>query len=292
MTSLLPSIDLPRPGPAADAGPLDARFYDLVEARVRRLFVDSPVLSTYLGIHDFDHLLGDPSGDKVREEIEADRDAPGRGRGDRPRRAVRRGAVRARPRDPQRPARAVPGGRDPPVGAAVHRGRRDRRRGVRAVRPRRGAARGATRADRPAARGRARLPAGRPDARDRAAGRLVAEDRPALRPRPARACSARCGRRPTACSAPASSPTSTARSRARRRPSRSHDDWLDRDPGDARPTTGRWAASATTSSCGGAPSTTSTPTRSSRSAGSSSAATTRAGAPRCARSTPTPTRRR
>lgn len=72
MTSLLPSIDLPRPAPAADAGPLDDRFYDLVEARVRRVFADSPVLATYFGIHDFDHLLGDPGRDQVEEEIAAD----------------------------------------------------------------------------------------------------------------------------------------------------------------------------------------------------------------------------
>ena len=74
MTQLLPSIDLPRPAPAADAGPLDAPFYDLVEARTRRVFADNPVLASYWGIHDFDHLLGDSSRDAVLHEVAADRE--------------------------------------------------------------------------------------------------------------------------------------------------------------------------------------------------------------------------
>ena len=44
MTERLRGVDLPRPEPAADKGPLDTRFYDLVETRVRRMFEDNPVL--------------------------------------------------------------------------------------------------------------------------------------------------------------------------------------------------------------------------------------------------------
>jgi uncharacterized protein (DUF885 family) len=73
VTSLLPTLDLPRPDAGADAGPLDAAFYDLVEARVRRLFADNPVLATYLGVHDFDDALGDPHRDAVEAEIAADK---------------------------------------------------------------------------------------------------------------------------------------------------------------------------------------------------------------------------
>ena len=73
MTSLLPSIDLPRPDAGADAGALDARFYDLVEARVRRVFADNPVTASYLGVHDFDDVLGDSSRDAVLAEIDADK---------------------------------------------------------------------------------------------------------------------------------------------------------------------------------------------------------------------------
>ena len=65
--------DLPRPAPAADAGPLDARLYDLVEARVRRLTADNPILATSLGIHEHDHRLGDASREAVLAEIAAER---------------------------------------------------------------------------------------------------------------------------------------------------------------------------------------------------------------------------
>ena len=73
MTSPVTRMDLPRPAPAPDAGPLDARLYDLVEARVRRLTADNPILATSLGIHEHDHLLGDPTRDAVTAEIAADR---------------------------------------------------------------------------------------------------------------------------------------------------------------------------------------------------------------------------
>ena len=73
MTDQLTGIELPRPAPAADPGPLDDRLYDLVETRVRRLLVDNPILATYLGIHTEDARLGDASHDAVVEEIAADR---------------------------------------------------------------------------------------------------------------------------------------------------------------------------------------------------------------------------
>ena len=73
MTEQLEGVALPRPARAADVGPLDQRLYDLVEARVRRLFSDNPVMATGFGIHTDDHRLGDPSRDAVLEEIAADR---------------------------------------------------------------------------------------------------------------------------------------------------------------------------------------------------------------------------
>jgi uncharacterized protein (DUF885 family) len=71
-----PALDdfpLPRPAPAPDAGPLDERFYDLVEARFRRIVHDHPDLATFVGIHTEDHRLADGSRDAVLGEIAADR---------------------------------------------------------------------------------------------------------------------------------------------------------------------------------------------------------------------------
>ena len=73
MIKQLPDVELPRPAPVADAGPLDDTLYDLVETRVRRLLVDNPIVATFLGIHTEDHRLGDPSRDAVLGEIAADR---------------------------------------------------------------------------------------------------------------------------------------------------------------------------------------------------------------------------
>jgi uncharacterized protein (DUF885 family) len=69
MTTLLPGLDLPRPGAAPDAGPLDDRLYDLVESRVRRLLTDNPITATYFGIHSEDHRLGDAGREAVEHEI-------------------------------------------------------------------------------------------------------------------------------------------------------------------------------------------------------------------------------
>ncbi len=73
MTEHLRGVDLPRPAPAADSGPLDQRLYDLVEARTRRLLADNPVLATTFGIHTEDQRLGDASRDAVLAEIASDR---------------------------------------------------------------------------------------------------------------------------------------------------------------------------------------------------------------------------
>jgi uncharacterized protein (DUF885 family) len=64
---------LPRPVPAAEPGPLDDRFYDLVEARFVRLVRDNPVLATALGLHDHDDVLGDGGREMVLAELEGER---------------------------------------------------------------------------------------------------------------------------------------------------------------------------------------------------------------------------
>jgi uncharacterized protein (DUF885 family) len=67
------TIPISRPPRAADAGPLDDRFYELVEARFRRLVAAHPPMATYLGIHVFDDRLGDGSAEAVEGELEAER---------------------------------------------------------------------------------------------------------------------------------------------------------------------------------------------------------------------------
>jgi uncharacterized protein (DUF885 family) len=69
-----PGSALSRPAPAPGAGPLDERFYDLVEARFRRLLRDNPVAATYFGIHDYDDQLGDGGRETLLAEIAADRE--------------------------------------------------------------------------------------------------------------------------------------------------------------------------------------------------------------------------
>ena len=64
---------LPRPEPSVDRGPLDDRFYDLVEERFVRLVRDNPILGTALGLHRDDDLLGDGSREQVLAELAAER---------------------------------------------------------------------------------------------------------------------------------------------------------------------------------------------------------------------------
>jgi uncharacterized protein (DUF885 family) len=73
VTQTLQDVVLTRPEPAADAGPLDARLYDLVEARFRRVVADNPLVGTYLGIHTEDHRLGDATRDAVLAELAAEK---------------------------------------------------------------------------------------------------------------------------------------------------------------------------------------------------------------------------
>ncbi len=67
------SIALTRPEPADRRGPLDDRFYDLVEERFRRLLADNPVVATYLGVHSEDERLGDGSLDALLAELDAEK---------------------------------------------------------------------------------------------------------------------------------------------------------------------------------------------------------------------------
>ena len=73
MTTQTSACDLPRPAAASERGPLDDRFYDLVEERVRRLVRDNPVLATAIGIHDHDDELGDGGRETLVAEVAADR---------------------------------------------------------------------------------------------------------------------------------------------------------------------------------------------------------------------------
>ena len=65
---------LPRPPAAPQPGPLDDTFYDLVEARLRRVVRASPVLGTSLGLHGHDDELGDGGRDAVLGELASDRE--------------------------------------------------------------------------------------------------------------------------------------------------------------------------------------------------------------------------
>jgi uncharacterized protein (DUF885 family) len=69
----LDDLALPRPAPADDRGPLDDRFYDLVEARFRRIVRDHPDFATFIGIHTEDHRLANGERDAVLGEIAAER---------------------------------------------------------------------------------------------------------------------------------------------------------------------------------------------------------------------------
>ena len=66
-------VELTRAEPAPIPGPLDDQFYDLVEARFRRVVESEPTYATHLGIHAWDDSLGDPSRERVLGDIEADR---------------------------------------------------------------------------------------------------------------------------------------------------------------------------------------------------------------------------
>ena len=63
-------LELPRPVSQPSAGPLDGKFWDLIEADFRRLAKDHPIYATYLGIHDDDGRLDDATRDAVIQDIE------------------------------------------------------------------------------------------------------------------------------------------------------------------------------------------------------------------------------
>ena len=74
MTDRLEDVALSRPPRADDAGPLDETFYDLVEARFRRIIRDNPLVGTWVGIHTEDSRLGDGSRDAVLGELAAEKE--------------------------------------------------------------------------------------------------------------------------------------------------------------------------------------------------------------------------
>lgn len=69
---LLADAPLPRPTPD-HPGPADPRFFDLVEARFRRIVERDPVVATWLGLHDRDDELADGGRDALLADLAADR---------------------------------------------------------------------------------------------------------------------------------------------------------------------------------------------------------------------------
>ena len=67
------STSLPRPDAAPVPGPLDDRFYDLVEARFGRLMRDNPIFATAIGLHGHDGELGDGGRETLLAEVAAER---------------------------------------------------------------------------------------------------------------------------------------------------------------------------------------------------------------------------
>ena len=61
---------LPRPESKPVAGPLDGRFWDLIEANFRDLVAKHPIFATYVGLHDADDRLDDATRDAVEQEID------------------------------------------------------------------------------------------------------------------------------------------------------------------------------------------------------------------------------
>jgi uncharacterized protein (DUF885 family) len=59
----------PRPASTPAAGPLDGKFWDLVEADFRDRIATHPILATYVGLHDGDDRLDDASRDVLVQEI-------------------------------------------------------------------------------------------------------------------------------------------------------------------------------------------------------------------------------
>src|SRR5664279_4769459 len=60
---------LPRPISQPAAGPLDERFWDMVETHFRHIVKRHPLFATYVGIHDSDDRLDDGTRDAVEQEM-------------------------------------------------------------------------------------------------------------------------------------------------------------------------------------------------------------------------------
>jgi len=60
---------LPRPESTPAAGPLDGRFWDLIEANFRDLVQKHPILATFVGLHEADDRLDDATRDALVQEI-------------------------------------------------------------------------------------------------------------------------------------------------------------------------------------------------------------------------------
>jgi len=65
----MPELLLPRPESTPAPGPLDDKFWGLIEADFRDLVQKHPILATYVGLHDGDGRLDDASRDAVEQEI-------------------------------------------------------------------------------------------------------------------------------------------------------------------------------------------------------------------------------
>ncbi len=69
----LGGVELSRAPAATTPGPLDETLYDLVEARFKRVVEEEPTWATYLGIHEWDDRLPDPSRERILGDAAADR---------------------------------------------------------------------------------------------------------------------------------------------------------------------------------------------------------------------------
>ena len=200
---LIDDRPLPRPPASSDAGPADERFHDAVEARFRRVVANDPLIGTWLGLHDLDARLADPSRDAVIQQIGDER--------------AHLGTIEAI--DPSELSAAARFERDIELHNVRRElfdleelrlwerrsfgARRDRRFALPALRPRPRAARRTARRDLRPARGGRRLPGGVEDpcdgpagpplagARDRGGARPARPVRGVRRGRDRRACSAR-----------------------------------------------------------------------------------------------------
>jgi uncharacterized protein (DUF885 family) len=62
-------LELARPQSTPAAGPLDGKFWDVIEAHFRDLVEKHPIFATYMGLHHLDDRLDDGTRDAVVQEI-------------------------------------------------------------------------------------------------------------------------------------------------------------------------------------------------------------------------------